>query len=142
MLFRASSFFNDVSLGGQNLSCMAISNSLNSYGRSYTVYGADISAFAGQTETLAFSLASPGHGILDDIQFSPIAIPETSATSLLCLAAEFCFTSSNANTVRSKKAAKNVVQTPCLPGSRVILEPLFGRRDTVQTGGLEACPTL
>lgn len=62
-----------VSLGGQSLAYAAISNALNS---SSIIYGADISGFAGQVETLIFS----GAGALDDIQFSPEAVPEPSAS--------------------------------------------------------------
>lgn len=81
LLFDAYSSLFLVSLGGQTLSYAAISNALNSYGNSYTIYGADISAFAGQTETLTFS----GYGIVDNIQFSPEAVPEPSAISFFCL---------------------------------------------------------
>jgi hypothetical protein len=65
-----------VSLGGQSLAYTAISNALNSSG---IIYGADISGFAGQEETLTFSRS----GELDDIQFSPQAIPEPSASLIL-----------------------------------------------------------
>jgi hypothetical protein len=81
LLFDADTPSFVVSLGGQSLSFIAISNALNSAGHSYTVYGADISAFAGQLETLIFS----GGGVLDDIQFSTTTIPEPSAISVLCL---------------------------------------------------------
>ncbi len=55
LLFDATSSSFLVSLGGQSLSFMAISNALNSYGYSYTIYGAGISAFARQVETSTFS---------------------------------------------------------------------------------------
>ena len=87
LLFGATSSSFLVSLGSQNLSYVTISNALNSYGGSYTIYGADISGFAGQTETLTFS----GSGLLDDIQFSTVAIPEPSAISLLCLGSGVLF---------------------------------------------------
>ncbi len=66
-----------VSLGGQNLSYIAISNALNSSGYSYTIYGANISALAGQIATLTF-LEDNDYAILDDIRFSdqPIPVPE------------------------------------------------------------------
>jgi hypothetical protein len=70
-----------VSLGGQSLSFIAISNALNSSGHSYTIYGADISGFGSQEETLTFS----GACYLDNIQFSTTAIPEPSAISIVCL---------------------------------------------------------
>src|SRR5208282_2538738 len=83
LLFDASPLPVLVSLGGQSLSFMAISNAMNSYGYSYTIYGADISGFAGQLETLTFS----GGGALDDIQFSPEAVPEPSEFALISLGA-------------------------------------------------------
>jgi hypothetical protein len=91
LLFDATSSLFLVSLGDQSLSFMAISNALNSYGNSYTVYGADISGFAGQVETLTFSAPSGYYGILDDIRFSPEAIPEPSALSLICLGSGILF---------------------------------------------------
>jgi len=76
-----------VSLGGQNLSYIAISNALN-----YTLYGADISSFAGQIETLNFSaVVNYGGGLLDDIQFSTLSVPEPSAISLIFLGSGVLF---------------------------------------------------
>jgi hypothetical protein len=73
-----------VSLGGLDLSYVAISNALN-----YTLYGAAIPpSLAGQTETLIFSAGANGQlggGILDDIEFSTVLVPEPSSISLLCL---------------------------------------------------------
>ena len=62
-----------VSLGGQNLSYTALSS-----GPNYTLYGANVSTFAGQTATLSF--LGPSGGYLDDIQF---AVPEPSTLALL-----------------------------------------------------------
>lgn len=76
-----------VSLGGENLSYTAIASGTNSYGYSYSTYAANISAFAGQVETLTFS----GSGILDDIQFSPEAIPEPSTAPLVFLGSGILF---------------------------------------------------
>jgi hypothetical protein len=67
-----------VSLGGQNLSYTAISNAPN-----YTLYGADVSMFAGQTTPLTFRAPSSSLYFLDDIQFSAEAIPEPSSLALL-----------------------------------------------------------
>ncbi|HEV2318467.1 MAG TPA: hypothetical protein VGV18_01870, partial [Verrucomicrobiae bacterium] len=69
---------------GQTLSCVSVGNFVNSGGLEYTVYGADIAAFAGQDETLAFSAIS-GDGVLDDIQFSTMIVPEPPAISLILL---------------------------------------------------------
>jgi hypothetical protein len=57
----------------------------------YTLYGANISAWSGDTEELTFSaLASSMTGLnnwtLDDISFSPAAIPEPSAMALTGIA--------------------------------------------------------
>jgi len=73
-----------VSLNGQDLSYAA-----RSTGTNYTLYGADISAFAGQTATLRFFVSSlQGSCVIDDIEF---AVPEPSALALIgiggCVAA-------------------------------------------------------
>ncbi len=67
-----------LSLGGQSLSFVPISLTPK-----YTLYGADISAFAGQTATLKFT--ADGVVTFDDIQFSSSAIPEPSAAALFAL---------------------------------------------------------
>jgi len=73
-----------VSLGSQDLSLFAISNALN-----YTLYGVDISTFAGQTEQLMFSALENPTGYnnwnIDNIQFSSSPIPEPSAIGLSAL---------------------------------------------------------
>jgi hypothetical protein len=76
-----------VFLGGQDVSYISIGDGVTRLGHSYTIYGADISAFAGQVETLTFSGGIPGHGggMLDDIQFSDQPIPEPSANLLFLL---------------------------------------------------------
>jgi hypothetical protein len=73
-----------VSLGGQNISFNAISN-----GPNYTLYGGDISAFAGQTEQLMFSaLEENGNDWnIDNIQFSTSPVPEPSELALGALGA-------------------------------------------------------
>lgn len=70
-----------VSLGGQNIDFSAISN-----GPNYTLYGGDISAFAGQSEQLMFS-ALRGENLwnIDDIQFSSTPVPEPSTFALAAL---------------------------------------------------------
>ena len=76
-----------VSLNGQNLSYIVVSNAfISEFGHNYpyVVFGADISAFAGHVETLSFSGALGG-GILDDIQFSSSPIPEPDGQALLAL---------------------------------------------------------
>ena len=52
--------------------------------RGYFLVGADISSFAGQTETLSFS---GGLFALDDIEFSPQLVPEPSVLALAGAAA-------------------------------------------------------
>jgi hypothetical protein len=83
-----------VSLGGQNLSLVTISNAFSSYGLNYTVYGANVSAFAGQTEDLTFFDQTGGPWTIDDVQFSPETIPEPSGLALLLVGggvlASFC----------------------------------------------------
>ena len=79
-----------VFLNGQNLPYLAVSNAIISeFGHDYpyVVFGADISAFAGQTVTLTFSgTPETGNpGTLDDIQFSSSPVPEPGGLSLLAL---------------------------------------------------------
>jgi hypothetical protein len=76
-----------VTFNGQLLPSIAISNATT-----YTVWGVDISAYAGQSGELRFTspwvpspLFFPGLGLLDDIRFSPAAIPEPSALVLCSL---------------------------------------------------------
>ncbi len=72
-----------VSLGGQSLPLVMLSS-----GSAITLFGADISRFAGQTETLSF-YSTPGIGggpfALDDIEFSPQIVPEPSVLALAAL---------------------------------------------------------
>ena len=70
-----------LSFDGQNVPYFAIGAGTNSLGNSYTIYGANISALAGQTETMDFL----GSAVLDDIQFSAQPVPEPSGLALLAL---------------------------------------------------------
>jgi hypothetical protein len=79
--FKAQTFTSfSVSLGGQALSLIPLGTGAN-----YTLYGADISPFAGQVETLAITaLAGPNTtDYFDSIVFSPSAVPEPSVFGLL-----------------------------------------------------------
>lgn len=74
-----------VNLGGQNLTMVPMQVFTK-----YTLYGADISSFAGKIETLSFTSPSEvfvGGGeqllVIDDIVFSPSAIPEPCSLGLL-----------------------------------------------------------
>lgn len=83
---QSSSAFS-VSLGGQDLSLVPLGTGAN-----YTLYGADISAFAGQTETLTITaLAAPNTTEnFDSIVFSPNSIvPEPSISGFLALGGLF-----------------------------------------------------
>jgi|ERR1022692_353069 hypothetical protein len=74
-----------VSLNGQNIPFFAISS-----GSNYTLYGGDISAFAGQTAQLTFSAPNVGHDNnwnIDDIVFSNQPIPEPSGLVLFSFGA-------------------------------------------------------
>lgn len=72
-----ASYAPTVTLGGQQLTVIPLSTGplLG------TVFGADISGFAGQTLELSFA-PSIGFAYLDDVRFSSAAIPEPSAISL------------------------------------------------------------
>jgi len=71
-----------VSLGGQNVSFSAIST-----GPNYTLYGGNISAFAGQAEQLTITAVANAGNLwyIDDIQFSPSSVPEPSTLGLIAL---------------------------------------------------------
>ena len=74
-----------VTFNGQLLPYIGIGSGAN-----YTLYGADISAFAGQTGQLLFTALPNGGALLDNIQFSPNPVPEPGAwTLLLCGAVLF-----------------------------------------------------
>ena len=68
-------FFN-----GQTLAFNAISNKPN-----YTVWAADISAYAGQVGQLSFTALWQTSGLLDNIQFSSTPVPEPSNLALVAL---------------------------------------------------------
>jgi len=70
-----------LSLGGQSLSYATLFSDA-----SYTLYGADISGFAGQTHTLVFQAPGWTDFSIDDIEFSQQVIPEPSLVVLLSLA--------------------------------------------------------
>jgi hypothetical protein len=72
----------DVSIGNQNIPFAAVGT-----GPNYTLYGANISAWAGQNEELTFSAlgnaTGPSMWLIDDISFSPNAtVPEPSPLAL------------------------------------------------------------
>jgi hypothetical protein len=79
-----------VSFDGNSLSPVALSSGQSLSGQPYTLYGADISAYAGQMGQLRFTDVFGGPvmcGIeLDDISFSPNAVPEPSTLALLVTA--------------------------------------------------------
>ena len=66
-----------VSLGGQDLSLIPLGTGAN-----YTLYGADITPFAGQVETLTITAESDYVNFFDSFVFSPSSVPEPSALSL------------------------------------------------------------
>ena len=86
-LFSAFEFFS-VTLGGKTLSLTPLQS-----GSNYTLYGADIHAWAGQTAALAFTSFYPHPQVgqipvyLDAIEFSPQSIPEPSVLGLSALGA-------------------------------------------------------
>ena len=71
----------DVLIGTQVVSFSALGS-----GPNYTLYGANISAWAGDSELLTFSaledLSLPNNWVIDDISFSPNAVPEASPLTL------------------------------------------------------------
>ena len=77
-----------VTLGGQTLSLLPVGGGTN-----YTLYAADIHAFAGQTAQLAFTVVAPQYPLaadylfLDSIQFSGQSVPEPGIFGLVGLGA-------------------------------------------------------
>ncbi len=96
-----------VSFGGQMLLFSAISNAPN-----YTVYEADISAYAGQTGELRFTEPWEHEALLDNIQFSTSPAPEPSVSGLsalggLCLAWRRWRRKSSKSTVRKRGRSRS-----------------------------------
>ena len=71
-----------LTFNGQNISFSAIGNGAN-----FTIYGADIATYAGQTGQLLFTSPVNSNALLDDIQFSPSSVPEPSELALGALGA-------------------------------------------------------
>jgi hypothetical protein len=83
-----------VTLGGQGINLVPLSViSRSGFPASYTIYGGDISSFAGQSVQLSITEPSPtgtpppSELLLDNIVFSPDSVPEPSAFSLFALGA-------------------------------------------------------
>jgi hypothetical protein len=73
----------DVFIGGQNVSFSAVGS-----GPNYTLYGANISAWTGDSESLTFLAVadgSPGGVTLDDISFSTSVVPEPNPIALTAI---------------------------------------------------------
>ena len=66
-----------VTFNGQNISYSAIGSGIN-----YTIYGANISGYAGQTGQLLFTAPDQTSTLLDNIQFSSSSVPEPSEFAL------------------------------------------------------------
>lgn len=73
-------YASDVSFAGQALSLVVLGTTPD-----YYIYGADISAFAGQTGQILFTARPQTLSIIDNIQFSTIAVPEPGAFVLAAL---------------------------------------------------------
>ena len=75
-----------VSFAGNSLALVALGSGQSPSGQAYTVYGANIAPYAGETGQLDFT-AYGGNGPdwleLDDITFSPNAVPEPNTLALI-----------------------------------------------------------
>jgi hypothetical protein len=104
-----------VTLGGQTINMVPLSqHSSQGFPSSYTVYGGDISSFAGLTEQLSISepalaVAPPSQLFLDSIVFSPNAVPEPSALAVGVLGAVGMFAWNRGN--RGSAARRKDVKT-------------------------------
>lgn len=84
LIFWGSLSSSDVSFDGQDLSLTQLGSTAN-----YNIYGADVSALAGQTSQLLFTANPGGSFFLDNIQFSTSAVPEPSAFGLFAVGGMF-----------------------------------------------------
>jgi hypothetical protein len=75
-------YSSEVSFGGHALSLSVLGITPN-----YDIYGADISAFAGQTGELRFTAPPQTLNIIDNIQFSDQPVPEPGVLGLSALGA-------------------------------------------------------
>jgi hypothetical protein len=86
-LSPSSSF--SVSFEGDSLSPVVLASGQSPSGQPYDVYGVNMAPYAGQTGTLEFTSIFTGLGQscteLDDITFSPNAVPEPDTVTLLAL---------------------------------------------------------
>ena len=73
-------YSSDVSFGGQALSLVLLGSTPN-----YNIYGADVSAFAGQTGQLLFTAQPQTFSIIDNIQFLSSPVPEPNTFALIAL---------------------------------------------------------
>ena len=71
-----------VSFDGQTLSLVTLGSTAN-----YNIYGADISAFAGQTGPLLFTCPQSNYSLIDNIQFSSSPVPEPGELALVAFGA-------------------------------------------------------
>lgn len=71
-----------VSLGGQNIPLIALSN-----GPNYTIYGGNVASFAGHLEQLIFDAPQGinNYWEIDDIGFFPTPVPEPKTMALLAI---------------------------------------------------------
>jgi hypothetical protein len=84
LLMDVYTFYNfEVTLGGQTINMVPLQSFSN-----YTLYGGNISSFAGNIETLSLiapPTGGPNDEEFDDIQFSPLPVPEPTVFGLLAL---------------------------------------------------------
>jgi hypothetical protein len=85
LLFKAWGTPNfSVSFAGTSLSPVVVSTGQGEFGQTYNEYGVNIASYAGVTGQLEFS-ADQGNLVLDDIAFSPTAVPEPGIVALTAI---------------------------------------------------------
>jgi len=78
-----------VSFAGNTLALTALSTSVAPNGQPFTLYGADVTPYEGQSGELEFTCLYDGASpdlLLDDINFSPTSVPEPSPLLLTAIA--------------------------------------------------------
>ena len=115
----------EVTLGGQTIDMIPLQTFAN-----YTLYGGDISSFAGDVETLSLiapPTRTPNGVEFDSIVFSPSSVPEPSVLCLLSVCILFLFWNMNRRNQFPKPSAASAVISATRATSKVGVGSPHGR---------------